>query len=267
MSSKKQSGLDLLRWVVLLFVLITACTASPVETNVAPSVAPSTTPANTFTPSPTPTEVSTLTPVPSITPTPQPEWVTNFAQPILDAIANRPPDFEDGFDKRSIAWKLAGWCGDWRMRFEEEEMILTQCNAYVDHAYTDFVVEVDTHFTPADKAEDGPFLGIIFRMEGDNGGYEYQVHYGGYVSCGRTGGRTIFASQQSANPGTQTNHLLVIAKGPEITLFLNGEPLAHFSDSSSARGNVGVFVKSNSSFWKAEGAFDNYRIWDISDLP
>jgi hypothetical protein len=267
MNMNKRLSFDPIRFVVLLMIFTAACTTAPTETNIVPLASPSIAPSATFVPTDTPTERPTSTPIPTATSTPQPEWITSFAQPILDAIANRPPDFEDNFDRQSSAWKVAGWCGDWRMRFDEEEMILTQCNAYVDHAYTDFVVEVDAHFTPADKAEDSPTLGIIFRMEGDNGGYEYQVHFGGYVSCGRTGGRTIFASQQSANPGTQTNHLLVIAKGPEITLFLNGEPLAHFSDPSSARGNVGVFVKSNSSFWKAEGAFDNYRIWDISDLP
>src|SRR3972149_3210195 len=86
---------------ILFLVLVAACAIPPTATDIAPSAGPGA----TLTPSGTPTERPTLTPVPSITPTPQPEWVTNFAQPILDAVANRPPVFEDIFDGRSTAWK------------------------------------------------------------------------------------------------------------------------------------------------------------------
>jgi hypothetical protein len=270
MNMNKRLNCDPIRFVVLLMIFTAACTTAPTETNIVPSASPFIAPSATYVPTDTPTEVSTSTPHPTITPTPPPEWVTNFAQPILDAIANRPPDFEDNFDQRSMVWKLASWCGDWRIRIESGEMVLTQCNAYIDHAYTDFVVEVDAHFTTADNAEDNPTLGIMFRMmEGDNGGYTYRVNYDGYITCSLTGSRDIYKSdyEQPANPGTQTNHLLLIAKGPEIALYLNGEPLAHLLDTSAIRGNVGLNVSSRSSFWKAEAAFDNFKIWDISDLP
>jgi hypothetical protein len=31
--------------------------------------------------------------------------VTDFAQPILDAIANQTPDFQDDFDDKSGGWR------------------------------------------------------------------------------------------------------------------------------------------------------------------
>jgi hypothetical protein len=57
--------------------------------------------------SPPPTDTPTSAPLtltppppsprPTITPTPAPEWVTNFAEPILAETASRPPDIEDNF--------------------------------------------------------------------------------------------------------------------------------------------------------------------------
>jgi hypothetical protein len=58
--------------------------------------------------------IASSTPIPSVTPsprptktaTPMPAWVTNFAEPILTAIADRPPDFEEDFSQAGPTWYL-----------------------------------------------------------------------------------------------------------------------------------------------------------------
>jgi hypothetical protein len=110
---------------------LSAPTATPVSTPTETSVPltgtlrpsatpmpPTSTPPPSETPAPslTPTLSSTLTPSltpsprPTRTATPAPAWVTDFAQPILDAIALRPPNFQDDFDDQSGGWQIESWC-------------------------------------------------------------------------------------------------------------------------------------------------------------
>jgi hypothetical protein len=93
--------------VILIFPLLVGCnTFLPQPTSTPTSI-------STETVIPTLTHTVSSTPFPSITPsplatktsTPQPEWVTAFAQPIMDAIADRPPDFQDDFSQSSIDWQ------------------------------------------------------------------------------------------------------------------------------------------------------------------
>ena len=61
----------------------------------------------TFTPtvSSTPIPSVTSSPRPTRTTTPVPEWVTDFAEPILAAIADRTPDYQDDFSQASQDWQ------------------------------------------------------------------------------------------------------------------------------------------------------------------
>ena len=61
----------------------------------------------TFTPTVSKTLSPSVTPSrrPTATATPFPAWVTDFAEPILTAIANRPPDFQEDFSQASTAWQ------------------------------------------------------------------------------------------------------------------------------------------------------------------
>ena len=63
---------------------------------------PTFTPTDTSTPNPT----VTPSPRPTKTATPVPGWVTDFAEPILAAIADRPPDFEEDFTEAGPGWYL-----------------------------------------------------------------------------------------------------------------------------------------------------------------
>jgi len=97
-------------------------------------------------PTTTPVSTSTTTPAPSIT-SPQPKWVSDFAQPILDVIALRTPNYEDDFDDKSGGWQTDR-CGQ-RMKYLEGELVLTDCRAYRGNMnYADFVIELDARFLP-----------------------------------------------------------------------------------------------------------------------
>ena len=65
---------------------------------------------------------------------------------------------------------------------------------------------------------------------------------------------------QASRSGLNANHVLVIAKGQVIALFVNGQPVFRVDDQPRwLNGGMG---------WGTDGtvAFDNFKIWDISDI-
>ncbi|MBM3152971.1 MAG: tetratricopeptide repeat protein, partial [Chloroflexi bacterium] len=54
------------------------------------------------------TPLAIPSPTPTRTPTPAPSWVAEFAEPILQAIAGREPDFQDDFSSASASWLSEG---------------------------------------------------------------------------------------------------------------------------------------------------------------
>lgn len=65
-------------------------------------------PTETLTPTTSSTPMPSVTPSPrpTMTATPMPAWVTDFAEPILAAIADRPPDFEEDFAQTGPNWYI-----------------------------------------------------------------------------------------------------------------------------------------------------------------
>ncbi len=94
---------------ILFSSLLVGCsTFLPRETPTLTPVVSTETLMPTFTPSDTSTPTPSVTPSPrpTMTATPVPGWVTDFAEPILAAIADRPPDFEEDFTEAGPGWYL-----------------------------------------------------------------------------------------------------------------------------------------------------------------
>jgi hypothetical protein len=64
-----------------------------------------------------------------------------------------------------------------------------------------------------------------------------------------------------ANPGDQTNHVMVIAKGSRTAYYVNNEPLLSVDISTIRYGNL-RFLADDTIL-----AIDNFKIWNIYDLP
>lgn len=80
----------------IIFTL--ACSiANPLSSLPASTPTDTLTEAPTLTPSPTQTLTPTATLQPVLSPTPLPSWVADFSDPILAALANQQPDFQDDF--------------------------------------------------------------------------------------------------------------------------------------------------------------------------
>lgn len=235
--------------------------------------APTNTPVvtRTFTPTEpaTPTQTSTRTPRPTATATRPPAWVTNFADPILATIATRQPDIQDDFDDNFGGWRQPETihCGQ-RIKILEGELVFTDCcGNRANMAYSDFVLELDARFLPETKSDQAAWY-VQFR----DGIYFLSVNTHGliyFVTDGKE--RTNLEIPTSAKSGQAKNHLLLIAKDKQIAFFLNGAPFYQTNTASytTQKGIViGCWGESPTNLrLPCVVAFDNFKIWDISDLP
>ena len=228
------------------------------------------------------TGTSVVTPTANVTPiTPNaslPAWVTAFAQPILDAIASRSPDFQDDFHDTSGGWSIIN-CAAWRMKYVDGELVVTVgatpgttvgtdvCRIHRNNInYPNFVMELDGRFLPGSVGSSE--WKIYFRTSGSAA----SAHQFGIISDG--GGTFIRMVNDTAqhftanSQGNQTDHLLLIAEDTKFAFYLNGQPLYYTENNSYLPyGDFLLGVRNNNpSQGDTIVAFDNFKIWDISDL-
>ena len=86
-------------------------------------------------------------------------------------------------------------------------------------------------------------LATYYRLElyGDG---SYAVFKGVVDANGKTNNTTLVDNMQSSviQPQGGQNHIEITAKGPSITLSLNGQMLKTFSDNSYTGGSIALFV-------------------------
>jgi hypothetical protein len=201
------------------------------------------TPFPTFPPTPSNTLAPSLTstPRPTKTQTPLPGWVTGFAQPILAAVADRTPSFQDDY--------------------MQGELVITNCRAFRPNInYTDFVVEFDGRFLP--EAAVGSHWIFHFRVIGGPN-HSITVQYNGDVDLSFQTADAAFKRltyPKAAHPGDQANHFLVIGKGSQFAIYLNGQPLSYAKSDYCKYGDF-KFLADDTLF-----AVDNYKVWNIADI-
>jgi hypothetical protein len=197
--------------------------------------------------------------------------VTSFAEPILAAISGQQPDFQDDFSDKSGGWTKATFCTNWGdLNFDEGELTISgSCWIFREMWYPDFVAELDYHFLPGTGTA-GSHWGFKYRhLAGgaDAASNAYKFHFSGDVSAELVTSSTLDRGsvettflQNAALRGTNTNHVLVIAKGQEYALFINGRPVFH---------KIGNPIWPNGAIqfdMDDTVAIDNFKIWDISGI-
>ena len=257
----------------------------------------------TSTPTSTPTVVPTKTPIPTSTATPLPTWVTGFVQPILSAIADKPPTYQDDFSNPNSGWgsgrhtvQQTGWySGEYGYQSGEYFIVAdpaiahppdsnkVTCNiegGYPSPTSSDFVIEIEGRVVSGDNG----VWQIHFRKSGqriDAGGWvtasNYSIFRGtvGNITIVRNDNRNMTNLPLQTNAEvplahfTDTDHLQIIAKGPQFAILLNGVPVTFTEDPNSQWFKKGILEMEvcNLGEESLRVQFDNLKIWDISDLP
>lgn len=281
---------------VILSVGLAACaapTATPTSippTNSATSVsiplaASSTSVPPTATPIPsTPTALVTSTPRPTATSTPIPlsAQARAFAEPILKAIANRRPDHQDDFGNPKTGWPvLARHDGefDGEMGYSDGEYLLLaspstpaqrwiQCWLQVPNLeVSDFVLDLDTRFVTAESLEweSGMFYVHFRAREKDVNSVTLTTDRVAKVGMETREKMATLATFTGDPIRPGANHLQIIARRPQIAVYVNGQPLFMGQDYSPDKGPI-ILGIANAGKVPLEVHLDNLQVWDISKL-
>jgi len=224
-------------------------TEEPTETSEPEEPTP--TPTVTNTPSPTPT--ATLADTDPIASLGSPDWVDK-----MDDGDNWPTgfndytsiEFDDGYLKLTEETEsFDGWRLSW---------------PYLEDFYLEITLE-----TPECDTNDR--YGIIFRVPENanaNKGYLYGINCAGQYSLRLWDGdvmSSLVSWRESAaiNAGAnQVNRLGVMAKGANLTLYINGQKVNEISSSAYLEGSFGVFVGSGGITEDLTVWVDEIKYWD-----
>ncbi len=212
------------------------------------------------------------------------------ASPILTAIAERQPDFQDDFSDPASGWS-AGTLQDephyGESGYIDGEYFVTafspvssgdtacmQGRLLSEPQYSDFVLDVDARFVTGGTGS----LIVQFRdwfneLTNQYGKYSAGLDTGTmlFINRGDIGQTVDLAMAQGLegiNPGLETNSLRVIAQGTQIALYINGSPALYIDDEGvSERFASGwfKFLVCNKGSAPLQVNFDNLKIWDLSD--
>ncbi len=136
-------------------------------------------------------------------------------------------------------------------------------------SYGDFGVEVEGNAVGTDYTE----YGITFRIGGSTDKRSYYIfgitNDGNYYLFKRLDGEWASPDlvKLTASPfvkqGTAKNVLRVLARGSEITLYINGNKVQTITDEALTSGEVGVFAGTGDND-SAEAAFSRFTILDAA---
>ena len=219
-------------------------------------------PASTPTPTDSPVSPPTETPQPRETPDP----TTAFAGPILLAIQDRKPDFQDDFSPSTAEWAVSSGAGsDGTMIIENGVVSLNvepnQSVIYIENwgiNFGNFVLQVDIDL----RQLDSPFkAGILW-----GGGYEFglnpldgwQLNY--YVAPEYV----PLSSGDIPVDLSKPIEITIVSKGNEIAVYLNRSPLTYYKDiERPIRTYIQIGLGGPPAVESQSIAFDNFSIWDL----
>jgi hypothetical protein len=248
--------------IVIIGVLLWVKTRNQGTSQIVTLTLPAT---QTFTPSPlltsTPSIASTLTPTPTTTTTPNPSWVTNFSDPILAAIKNREPDFQDDFSTDTKRWYSVsigdGFDFDTTLVIKDGVMRLEEAYGISNYYFLNkpnIVLQVDVlhpisccvsvnashYFRECCKMDD--YLNLSSNTDWD-------AKSSTYSAAGKY------------NYNEQRTQVIMIVEGSQVAYYINGLPVAYFDDPRLLvdKNNIRYFVCSVCEL-------DNVKVWNLANI-
>jgi hypothetical protein len=248
--------------ISLLMVTIHACSSLPVAPIVAPLTA---TVMNAEIPTSTPTVTPTRTVRPTPTATAFPAWVTNFAEPILAAIKDQPPRFQDDFSySYGKGWYSLDPKDLWTIDGGVLLVKAPSCGFIENLAliYPNFVLQVDLPGNYGEVVFHGTRNGYgrySFNVLGQGTTLEWSF---GFISDKyekRQDGKQQFGNLVKTSSAGDITQVIIIKKDSEAAFYLNEIPLAYLDDPFLDAPIYGVRLNC--------GKFDNVKFWDLDKIP
>ena len=201
--------------------------------------------------------------------------VTEFGDPILLAINDRPPDFQDDFSKKSSKWEFSTKGAEGKKGSLEITNSVLAMNGEGQGVYhtwnsgikfSNFVLQVDLNtqkLTPGCGAAiqwgcTGP--GRIFWLLGGEGWQVYSI-------CQSQPDIVFTADMPSEGPFPSNSSgvftVTIISKDPEFAIYLDGNPLTYLKDIDRPPRSDLQFGLWASIPDICTAEFDNLKIWNL----
>jgi hypothetical protein len=237
-----------------------------------PAPANTLSPTGTNTPSPTSTLIATptRTPRPTSTVTPLPSWVADFAQPILDAIANRLPNYMQDFSNTSSNWD--GEIADWHFAEITNGTLVqtipsTQPNARIFipccYSYQNIVFTIDVNISGIRRES---LVEINFEQsQMDNASLIFELKNDGRWFIYKDGNNIDNGQQQISNKEKVTI-MLLFNKG-KYAFYINDIPISYGNYSAEKVRTSISFRGWSDGAATAIGKFDNISVWNLDAIP
>jgi hypothetical protein len=193
-----------------------------------------------------------------------------FAEPILKAIANRPPDFADDFSAADRGW-------EWDDRMAGQIQIangVMQVNGVGGHGIfpphnllksRDFVFELEVRLL------DGQcIMGTFFRQQTSAIHYSFTIHGNSdswHVNEAGERQSPKMKGYDNVLPEGQSNRIVIIGRGNQFAVYLNGKPTAYLEDSTFPNAGNLMPTFSSESGQPVKGEFDDVQYWNLDNVP
>ena len=169
------------------------------------------------------------------------------------------PLFRDSFDNNKMGWDLTGNPGKFSVKVGGGSLVLEDdqnkllWEVVPGKNFSDFRFDVNATLTQGDPnngygvliraSNQGADLGTYYRFElyGDG---TYAIFKGYLDSTGTTQSLKVqgyIAHAAIAKVG-QVNHITIVAKGPAMSLIVNGQAVYTYTDDNYKRGSIALFV-------------------------
>ena len=218
-------------------------------------------PTVTLTTQPAPT--LTFTPKPTATSSSEPDWVADFSGPILAAIKDREPDFQDDFSIDTKRWYPVS-LGD----FDYEKTLLIEggvmqlnegygISNYYFQNKPDIVMQFDV-LQPVDGISINP--SFFFRHFTRTDSFVLTLHPGGNWEV-QLHNETYDTGK--FNLHGQTTQVIMIVDHTQIAYYINGIPVAYYDEPRL----LDIRNDDKRYFDCSECVVDNVKVWNLDKIP
>ncbi len=242
----------------------------------APSLPATSTPGATriLPPTLTPTVKPTRTLRPTPTTTPVPSWVTEFAEPVLAAIANHPPQFQDDFSQESVSWRFVDGNSQGEMEIKDGALVATirqggsEIERFHGHhpamRFKNFALRVDVDLS---KLGSGDATEIQWRGTDDSEGVGFALWKDGrWEVIAYTHPATYLVAGDQSIDSTQEVTITIISKNAEYAIYLNEALVSYINDSGRTPG-IGICLCVLDDIGSSTiVTFDNLKVWDLDKI-
>ena len=231
---------------------------------------------STQAPPSTPTTTRTPTTTPSPTITPVPAWVNDFGAPILAAIADRPPDWENYFTRYDPGWifelhETSGDCSTLISEIRDEALHLgagpfydCSATAELEISLSDYVLQVDMDLSQLDPSFYAEIvIGNVDIIDLFSGG-NWQI-----VDCMVPDCRVAYSGRITFDP-TKPVRIKFISYEKRNALYINDFPAKYYThEDTEVKNNIrfGIGNGTRASVDSNNSAtFDNLFMWNLDAI-